>query len=890
MVPNCQFYTLACVKLSLMTKKVKRLFEQFQPTHYIVELKPDKEKLTFTGSVIISGKKVGKPSSRITLHQKDLKITGAHIIKHDKKGDTEVPIERFNLHSGFDEVRLHAKEILYPGFYTVSLNFSGKITHAMNGLYPAFDKAGHKEKVILATQFESHYAREVFPCIDEPEAKATFDLILKTKPGDEVLANTPVVSEEKDGDLIKTTFETTPHMSTYLLAFVIGNLKYKEAKTKRGVTVRTYATPHNAELTKFALEVATKCLDFFEQYFDIDFPLQKCDFVALPDFAAGAMENWGLITFREQALLVDPKNTSVANKQYVAHVVAHELTHQWFGNLVTMRWWTDLWLNEGFATWMSYLAVDHIFPEWEMWTQFVVDDQQQALKLDALEHTHPIEVPVNHPDEIRVIFDAISYDKGASIIHMLYEYLEHKTFQAGIRYYLKKHAYSNTDTTDLWSAMEEASEKPVKDFMHAWTSQAGFPLLRVDVQPNKVKLSQETFFINPAHSRMPEEVWPIPLETNSGHLVQLLDKKSSELSLTSTDNFKVNQGQAGFYRTTYNISHLQQLGEHVKRGRMPVLDRLGLLNDVVESAKAGHLDTADALKFLTNFENEDNYAVWDVIAGIIGSLRMVMQDEELREDIKPFIRKLTRRQLERLGWTKKAGEKHFDKLLRPIILGLAASADEPEVVKKCLQIFDKASGSDDISSDLKTTPLRRNVRRGGDIDPDLRGVIFGTAARKGGLKEFERMLKMHDRTLLSEEKVALSAALTAFKQPEIIDKALSLITSNKIRLQDTSYWIAYSFLNRHAKAKTWDWLRSNWGWVKANLGTDHAFPYMAIYSARSFSDESFIKEYKEFFNSVMEPSLERSYRQGYEIIQWQSAWKKRALKEVKTFFKAQSEN
>src|SRR6185369_11319931 len=218
-----------------------------------------------------------------------------------------------------------------------------------------------------------------------------------------------------------------------LLAFVYGEMDYLEAKTKQGVIVRTYATPDNVEITSFALETAVKVLDFFNDYFGIDYPLAKCDLIALPDFASGAMENWGCITFREHALLVDPNHTSLGSKQYVALVVAHELAHQWFGNLVTMRWWSDLWLNEGFASWIEYLAVDHLFPEWQMWTQFVVDEQQQALKMDALEHTHPIEVPVYHPDEIRTIFDAISYSKGASVIHMLHDYLGADMFREGLR-------------------------------------------------------------------------------------------------------------------------------------------------------------------------------------------------------------------------------------------------------------------------------------------------------------------------------------------------------------------------------------------------------------------------------------------------------------------------
>jgi puromycin-sensitive aminopeptidase len=330
-------------------------------------------------------------------------------------------------------------------------------------------------------------------------------------------------------------------MSTYLLAFVYGQLEFLEKNTKDDVAVRTYATPDNVEHTKFALDVAVKCLEFFNDYFGIDYPLEKCDLIALPDFASGAMENWGCITFREHALLVDPKNTSLATKQYVAMVVAHELAHQWFGNLVTMRWWTDLWLNEGFASWIEYLAIDHIFPEWKMWTQFVIDEQQQALKLDALENTHPIEVPVSHPDEIRSIFDAISYSKGASTIHMLHSYVGADDFQTGLRYYLKKHTYGNTDTEDLWDAMEEASEKPVKNFMRAWTTKPGFPLVRVNVENDHLTATQERFYTNPLHGESDTTLWPVALQANQANIPDLFEEQSAKYKISDVHKIKLNR-------------------------------------------------------------------------------------------------------------------------------------------------------------------------------------------------------------------------------------------------------------------------------------------------------------------------------------------------------------
>ncbi len=897
-----------------MTQKVRRLFREFQPNHYIIDLKPNREAMTFSGEVIISGQKTGRPSKRLTFHQNGLTINAAHIVRYDKQGDRPVATSRINHHKSYNEVRLHTDDMLYPGHYTISLSFHGQITRSMNGMYPAVFKQKNKEKKIIATQFESHHAREVFPCIDEPEAKATFDLILTTPPGETVIGNTPIEKQESvksrepraeskktnpalspfnlsgvEGQplaLIKTTFQTTPKMSTYLLAFVYGELEYKEAKTRQGVVVRTYTTSSNVELTDFALGVAVKCLEFYNDYFGIDYPLPKCDLVALPDFAAGAMENWGCVTFREQALLVDPKHTSLANKQYVAMVVAHELAHQWFGNLVTMRWWTDLWLNEGFASWIEYLAVDHIFPDWQVWTQFVMDEQQQALKLDSLEHTHPIEVPVYHPDEIRTIFDAISYSKGASIIHMLHNYLGTEAFRIGLGYYLKKHAYGNTDTVDLWAALEEASEKPVREFMEAWTTQPGFPIVSLNVNEKSAVVTQERFFTNPKHTVLPPQLWPVPLLADSSSAADVLSAETVELHVKQVNDFKLNKGQSGFYRTTYNASHLERLGQSIHSGRMLPLDRLGLLTDLIESAKAGKADTIEALHFLDNFHAEDNYAVWDAIGSGIGAIRGVMDEEALREVMKPFIRNLVSTQFSRLGWGRKKAESHFDRLLRPTILSLAASADETTVVQKCFDLFKGLHTAEELPSDLRVASQQGKVKRRGIVDPDLRGTVFGTVARLGGRPEFEKLLALHNSAKLSEERVTLAAALIGFKQPKLIDRALKLITTDAVRLQDVAYWIVYAFLNRHAKYQAWEWLQTEWDWLAKNLGTDLSFYRMPIYVGRAFSDESFLKEYKAFFAGVMSPALNRSFKQGVEMIEWQAIWKKRALPEVKAFFQS----
>jgi aminopeptidase N len=848
-----------------MGKDVKRLFAQFQPKHYKLNMVPDRESGTFTGTVIIVGQKVGRPSQRLIFHQNGLKITEAHVTKHDKRGDEVMSVDRINHHGSFDEVRLHSKQMLYPGQYTVRMTFSGVITRNMEGIYPCFFKHDNKEKKLVATQFESHHARDAFPCIDEPEAKAVFDLTLTSPAGETAIANTPVKAQQTKGDLLITEFEPTPKMSTYLLAFVYGELGYKESKTKNGTVVRVYATPDNVKHTDFALDCAVKTLEFYNQYFDIPYPLAKCDFIALPDFASGAMENWGCITFREHALLMDPDNTSLDMKQYIANVIAHELTHQWFGNLVTMRWWTDLWLNEGFASWMSYLAVNHLFPEWKVWEQFIGDDQLLGLKADSLEHTHPIEVPIHHPDEIRTIFDSISYDKGASVLHMLHEYLGPDMFRDGLRYYLKKHSYANTDGVDLWDALESVSGKPVRAFMQAWVTKSGYPIVQATIAEHEVTLKQSRFYLNPKADTAATH-WPVPLLPSQDIGASNLDGKTLELQVhADTRDLLLNYGRSGFYRVTYNASHLHTLAEAVANGRLKPLDRYGLLADAVEAAKAGQGSTADALHLLQYYKNEDNTIVWDAMAGALGSVRSVMDDDALREAMKPYIRKLIAKQLDRLGWDKKPGEAHFDTLLRPTMISLAAIADHQATLDTINHLF-------------------ATMQQPADISPDLRGIVYTSVAQHGNQQTFDRLLAMHNESTSSEERTKLCAALVSFKQPELIDQALALITSEHVRLQDVPYWLAYSLGNRHAKHAAWRWIQDNWQWLDDNLGNDLSFYRIPVYVARSFSDDSFLDEYNAFFKAHMKPAFDRSVKQGIETIQWQAAWKHRDLKEIKAFF------
>ncbi len=846
-----------------MSKKVTRLYQQFHPSHYDLDIKLAQDKLSLSGKTIITGNKTGRPSKRITLHQKNLKITSATITQIDKKGiETPVEVTRTVNQDSYDEVRLHTDKDIYPGAYKIEIHYTAKITKHMEGVYPCFFEEEGVKKRLIATQFESHHAREAFPCIDEPEAKATFQLTLTHSKDEIALSNTAVESENVEGDNKTTKFHVTPIMSTYLVAFVAGEISYKEAVSKNNVKIRTYATKNQVEHTQFALDVAVKCMDYYEDYYDIPFPIEKCDFIALPDFASGAMENWGLITFREQTMLCDEQNTSLSTKQYVAMVVAHELTHQWFGNLVTMQWWTDLWLNEGFASWMEYLAIDELFPTWNLWSQFAIDEQQLALKLDALEHTHAIEVAINHPDEIRTIFDAISYQKGASVIHMLHQYLGSVPFRDGLRHYLKKHAYGNTHTADLWQALEDITKKPVKQFMSAWTSQSGFPIVEVESRADHLQVTQSRFVTNPeSTARADSALWPVPL-LSADLKKPIADKQTTNIPFSgSSAPVKINVGQTGFFRVNYSHDmQLKQL-EALDKGAIDPIDVMGLLSDSFEVTKAGYQPVQEYLDLLEHFSKSEELGVWEIIAGSIGTIRSILStsdtDTTLREAIKPFVIDLVSVQLQRLGWDQKPEEKHLDTLLRPIILSMSVSSDDKTQVDYALDLY------------------KQKIESKIPINPDLRGLVYSTATRLGGLVEFDQLFELYKSSDSSDEKMSITAALTSFKQPEIHMKILDLIKSDEIRLQDISYWIAYSFMNRHSKQATWEWLQENWQWLKDNIGGDLSFSRTPVYAARSFADEKFMREYQEFFESRMEPMLVRTYAQGLEMVQTNTAWRKR---------------
>lgn len=843
-----------------MTNSVRRLAELFVPAHYDITLNlVDRAKRTYTGTVTLTGA-LKTASSAIILHAKELAITSATV--------DDLPVTTKS--GDYDELIISADQQLAAGDHVIHLVFSGTITDPMSGVYPCYFEHGNEQKELLMTQFESHAAREAFPCLDEPAAKATFALTLTTEPGITVLSNTPVASQQQNDGALVTQFEQTPKMSTYLLAFVLGDLVSHEAKSAHGVTVRAFATPNHANELAFAAEHCAKVLDFYDDYFAIPYPLPKCDLVACPDFAAGAMENWGLMTFREAALLVDKNDTPAENIQRVAEVIGHELAHQWFGDLVTMQWWDDLWLNESFANWMESYSTAHFYPEWQIWEQYSATEQQSALMRDSLATVQAVQQHVNHPDEIATLFDpAIVYAKGGSLIRMLNEYIGEKTFRNGLRIYMQRHKYSNTTTQDLWNALSEASGKDIGAFMNAWITKPGHPIITCNAKGDELTLHQQRFYANPNNADPNDaSLWPAPILCDSLPDADILAIKQKTFTAKAAPYHLINKGGTGFYHTKYDAATMQAIAAAVSDGKLSVTDRQRLLMDAYALNRAGAVPTVQTLQLLDHYTNEANYAVWLGMNAALNAARiLVNEDAHLKPHVRRFVADVSRSQYERLGWDLISGESHFDALLRPFALANMAYSRDPEVEQKCVELFNAAKQPEDLLS-------------------DTRSIIYSVAVRKNEAPAVKKLLNWYATTQSADERINICAGLSNARDPQQIQELLALITSKTVKLQDAYYWFVYFFRSHHARQAAWQWMQDNWQWIRKNFEGEHEYDYFPRTTGSIFSTPQELAQYKAFFMpKLSEPALKRVITQGIEDIETKMLWRERDLAAIADYLK-----
>ena len=809
--------------------KVPRLLDTFTPNHYNLTLDLTRaEEKEFSGTVIISG---DSTSESILLHSKGLIIQSATI-------DDQPAGVSFG---EFDELRL-SQPNLKNGNHTIHIIFSGNITDAMHGLYPCYFTHDGIKKQLFATQFESHHAREVFPCVDEPAAKAEYDLTLITRPEITVLGNMPVKFQKENGDSLTTTFEKTPRMSSYLLAFVIGELHKKSARTKSGVEVNIWAIPAQNENTlDFALDIATRSIDFYDEYFGVKYPLPKSDHVALPDFSSGAMENWGLITYRESCLLADPELTPESSRRFIATVIAHELSHQWFGNLVTMNWWNDLWLNESFANMMEYVAIDALHPEWRMWEDFATNEVTAALRRDSLDGVQSVQADVNHPDEISTLFDpAIVYAKGGRLLVMVRKLIGEEAFRAGLKSYFEKFAYKNTVGNDLWQELELASGQPIVNLMNTWISQPGLPVVSVSNSHDTAILSQERFFIG--EHQPSDALWPIPLFANQPLDVKILNQKETTVSIEKP--LQLNCGLSAHFVTKYDESSREYLLKNITE--LPTLDKICILQDVTILARAGFENSASLLPLALSLKTETNEKVFGMAAGALTELRKFVDDNDAaRDSLKRISGEFARATFEELGWDEKDGESDDDRERRTTTLSLMMYSEDKDVLNEAKTRFNN-NKLEDLPTEIRALIISANVRH------------FETT------EMIDNLFAAYKNTPSNDLQNDIAIGLTSTKNPETAEKILANIKdSNIIRPQDASRWFVYLIRTRESRQIAWNWLKENWAWVEDTFGEDKSYDDFIRYAATALLTPNELDDFRQFFEPMMDiPALTRTIKLG----------------------------
>jgi len=855
-----------------------RLSSEVVPTDYRIAIKPNFETFTFQGKETISIY-LKKTTRSITLNAADLIITSALA--------SSVPGSSIGQVVGRESIAYDAKHetvtITFPAelisdCITLTLEFDGVISDKMNGFYRTWYMVNGEKHWGGATQFEATDARRAFPCFDEPAFKATFDIRILAPAHMTVLSNMPVASHDVQGNTQDVIFETTPPMSTYLVAWVIAELEYLEAKTSRDLPVRVYTTPGKKEHGQFALETAIDTLKYFEQWFGIPYALPKLDMVAMPDFAAGAMENWGLVTYRETASLVDPKAPTAAVKQRVAEVVDHELAHQWFGNLATMLWWSHLWLNEGFASRMGPKAIIQRFPEWDYETQYVSEDHLSALHEDSLVNTHAIEVEVQNPAEISEVFDAISYSKGSVVNRMLEYYLGEETFRKGLNRYLTQYAYRNATTDDLWRALEEASGKPVMAIMADYTRQPGYPVVAVGRQQKNATTAiltvvQKRFIAD--GSNIDNLKWHIPLgittEKNRTPTYHEFTESAMilEVSAGPDEWIKINPGHSGYYRVAYSPRMLEQLIPAIERKELGPIDRLCILDDTFAIAKSGMIPTTDALSLLKAYCDEDDYNVLTTLAGCHNTLDTLLQDEPSAPALARLVRQQFKPTVQRLGWSPKEGESHIDVLTRSLALSMYGSFLGNQVAEKAKDLF----------WHFRNTP---------QLHQDIRSVVYTLAAQYGDADEYVEFVKMYRATDQQEEKVRILRSLGRFRDFDLLEKITEFALSSEVRGQDTYIPILSMASHPNGGQVAWEFVKNNWEELKKRFNAGGLKMMGSFIEVPvGFNQEFLLDDVKEFFASHQLESTKRGMKQVVETIEMRIHWLERDRESINTWFASQ---
>lgn len=796
-----------------------RLLDAFVPSHYAIKLDISRAEKRIVGSVCIQGE---AKTPTFALNQKYITIQSMNV--------NGSPCE----FTSSDKTETVTIEGNTTGEVEVSLTFTAPLTDSMMGIYPSYYTHNGEKKQLVSTQFETTFAREAFPCVDEPSAKAIFELAIKfdEQPGEMVISNQPE-KEVKDG---YHYFEPTVRMSSYLLAFVLGDLQSKYAHTESGVEIGVFSTRAHAEKElDFALDIATRCIDFYEKFYHTPYPLKHSYQVALPDFSAGAMENWGLVTYREAYMLLDPDNSSLPNKQRVANVIAHELAHQWFGDLVTMKWWDNLWLNESFANMMEYVAIDALEPTWNIWEAFQTSEPPLALARDATDGVQPVHVMVEDPAEIDAIFDsAIVYAKGARLLVMVRALVGDEALRNGLKAYFEALSYNNAEGSDLWSALASASGFNVGDIMDSWLEQPGYPVIDARVEDDTLVLSQRQFFIGKHTDK--GRMWQIPLAANYDALPAVMKDKElriegyAALREAAQTPLRLNVGNNTHAIIHYDETLLNDILEHLDV--LDSIDQYQLLQDMVLLARAQEIAYAEIVPLAKRLSTSTSNIVWHKLLDILEQLdNFVDPDSPEEELLKSYADALSSAQVARLGFHPQAGEAIDDKLSRPLVVAMSLQAENKATIEALHEIFEAH---------------KENIQA---LDADIRLLVMKNEMKHFATEElFETYMHSYKETTEALFKSDLRAAACATKQSEQIAHILeSFKDADIIKPQDLRMWYGCLLGNPSAEETAWTWMRDEWAWLDKTVGGDMEFTTFLEACARVFHTDTRLEEFKAFF-------------------------------------------
>jgi aminopeptidase N len=848
-------WLFTCVLLLISVAGAQRLPQAAMPENYKLTFTPNLNKGNFAGDEMIQVKLL-KPTSQIVLNSADIDFQEASITSG---GATQKATFTFDKEK--EMVTLAVEKPLAADLARVHIQYTGILNSEMRGFYMGKDDQGRK---YAATQFESTDARRAFPSFDEPAYKATFDITVIADSEHTVISNTQVLSDTPGPTANKHTvrFSTSPKMSSYLAAIAVGQFEYIEGSAD-GIPVRIYSTPGKKQLSKFALEATENFLLYFDQYFGIKYPYGKLDLIGLPDFSAGAMENIGLITSREALLQLDDQQASLGQRKGVAITISHEIAHQWFGDLVTMQWWDDIWLNEGFATWMEGKPVDAWKPEWNAGLDEVsagnILTTVGALNVDSLATTRAIQQPAETPAQIQELFDGIAYGKTAAVLRMLEAYLGPETFRAGVNEYLKQHAYGNSTADDFWSTLAKVSKKPVDTIMPTFVKQPGVPMLSISAQcsgnSTTVALSQRRYFFDrAAFDASSDQLWQIPVcmrtwQAGGGKTdkCELLTKKEDTFTLPGCPSWVLaNAGGSGYYRSGYRPAAVSALAQDAETALTP-LERIILLTDTWAAVRVGQQPVGDYLTLGEGLQSDRNDAVLLLLFNQLNYIGKYLVTASDSETYQAWVRNLLAPVAREVGWEPKPGESESQKDLRANLLQvLGSTAHDPAATAEARKLTAQALENPD------------------SVESGLAAAAFAVVAENGDSAFYDKLMAGMKSAKTPEQFYLYFYTLSGFSDPQLLQRTLNYAISPEVRSQDSLGLIGAVMVNSAGQKLAWDFVRSHWAEIEKAGG-----PFASaqvVNSAGSFCDAGLRNEVKDFFSTHKVAAAERSFGQSMERI------------------------